>query len=469
MFLAGRPETTDRWLEVRRKYPDGPLAEVALAAEAHVLEAGRAAERALPALRRLSSGDRRERLWLTVRGLEQRAEAFAATLVAEVGKTVREARAEVARAVETFRLAAEETVRFAGEEIVLDGIPRGRGYRGWTRRVPLGPAAFVTPFNFPLNLVAHKVAPALAVGVPFVLKPASRTPLVALMLGELLAEADWPEGTFSILPMDRRTGDVLVSDPRYRIFSFTGSDAVGWPLMAAAGKKRVLMELGGNAACYVDASADVEDALPRIVIGAYGQAGQSCISVQRVYAHQAVYDQVRDGLVARTRSLVTGDPADEKTDVGPLIAEDEAKRLERWIAEATAGGAKLLCGGERRGAFLTPAIVENPPTTAKLVREEAFGPVLTLAAVPSAEAAFAAINDSRYGLQAGVFTDRLSVAEAAWRSLDVGGVVVNDVPTWRSDAMPYGGVKDSGLGREGVRAAMEEMTELRSCVLREKT
>lgn len=468
LFLANRPHTTDRWLAVRRKHPEGPLAEVAQASEAVVLEAGRAAQNALPALAGLSSGDRRDRLWLTVRGLEKRTAELVDLLVAEVGKTVREARAEVARAIETFRLAAEETVRFAGEEVVLDGVPRGRGYRGFTRRVPLGPGAFVAPFNFPLNLVAHKVAPALAVGVPFVLKPASRTPLVALVVGELLAEADWPEGTFSILPMDRRTGDVLVRDPRYRIFSFTGSDQVGWPLMAAAGKKRVLMELGGNAACYVDRSADLDDAIPRLVAAVFAQAGQSCISVQRLYVHEDVYDRARDALVLGAKKLKMGDPADETTDLGPLIAEDDAKRVRLWIDEALAAGGRLLCGGERTGAFLSATIVENAPATAKLVTEEAFGPVVTLRKVSSADEAFSAINAGRYGLQAGVFTDSLSIGMRAWSELDVGGVVVNDVPTWRGDGMPYGGVKDSGLGREGVRAAMDEMTEPRVLVLREK-
>lgn len=466
LFLANRPTTTDRWLSVRRKHPDGPLAEVAMATEKTVAEAGRAARAAVGALGLLSAFDRREKLWLTVRGLEKRADELAATLVAEVGKTVREARTEVGRAIETFRLAAEETVRFGGEEIVVDGTARGRGHRAWTRRVPLGAGAFVAPFNFPLNLVAHKVAPALAVGMPFVLKPASRTPIVALMLGELLAEADWPEGTFSILPMDRKTGDGLVRDASYRLFSFTGSDAVGWPLMAAAGKKRVLMELGGNAAAYVDRSANVADAVSRLVPAAFGQAGQSCISVQRIYAHRDVYAAVRDGVVLGASALKVGDPALESTDVGPLIDKKDAVRVREWIDEALAGGGKLLCGGTVDGAFVRPAVVENAPATAKLVTEEAFGPVVTVQSVASAEEAFQAINAGRYGLQAGVFTETLSVAMDAWARLDVGGVVVNDVPTWRSDSMPYGGVKDSGLGREGVRSAMEEMTEPRVMVLR---
>jgi acyl-CoA reductase-like NAD-dependent aldehyde dehydrogenase len=336
-----------------------------------------------------------------------------------------------------------------------------------TQRVPVGPCSFITPFNFPLNLVAHKVAPALAVGCPFVLKPASLTPVGALILGELLAETDLPPGAFSILPCTRAGADRFTTDPRLRLLSFTGSAEVGWALKARAGKKKVVLELGGNAAVVVDEGVDLDDAVARIVIGAFYQSGQSCISVQRIIAHSSVYDALRDRLVAATEKLVVGDPHQEATFVGPLIAEKEARRLERDIASAVAAGGRLLTGGRREGAVLWPTLLEDVPRTEPLVAEEAFGPVAVLSRFTDFEQALASVNDSAFGLQAGVFTRDLGRAMKAWDHLEVGGVVVNDVPSFRVDHMPYGGVKDSGLGREGIRCAMEEMTEPRLLILRD--
>ena len=344
--------------------------------------------------------------------------------------------------------------------------PRARGYTGQWKRVPIGPCSFISPFNFPLNLAAHKVAPALAVGCPFVLKPASLTPIGALLIGEVLAETDLPKGAFSILPARRDGADLFTTDERLKLLSFTGSPSVGWALKAKAGKKPVVLELGGNAAVIVDQDADLADAVERIIFGAFYQSGQSCIGVQRILVHGAVYDAFRERLVAETRELVMGDPSDEATFIGPVISEKEAERLETWIRNAVAAGGTLLCGGERSGAMLEATLLENVPGDQEIACQEAFGPVAILQRFDDFDDALAMVNDSVFGLQAGVFTRDLYKAQRAWDTLDVGGVVIGDVPSWRVDHMPYGGVKDSGLGREGIRFAMEDMTEIRLMVVR---
>jgi acyl-CoA reductase-like NAD-dependent aldehyde dehydrogenase len=334
------------------------------------------------------------------------------------------------------------------------------------KRVPIGACSFISPFNFPLNLAAHKVAPAIAAGCPFVLKPASLTPVGALIIGEVLAEAGLPRGAFSILPARRDGSDLFTTDPRLKLLSFTGSPAVGWDLKARAGKKKVVLELGGNAAVVVDADADLTDAVERIVFGAFYQSGQSCIGVQRVLVHEDVYGDFRERLVAATRALQMGDPKDEKTFIGPMISEKEAERLAGWIESARAAGARVLCGGGRRGAMLEATLLENAPRDSDVVCQEAFGPVAVLSPFRDFDAALAQVNDSAFGLQAGVFTRDLYKAQRAWNRLEVGGVVIGDVPSWRVDHMPYGGVKDSGLGREGIRFAIEDMTEIRLLVIR---
>ena len=333
------------------------------------------------------------------------------------------------------------------------------------RRVPVGPVSLITPFNFPLNLVAHKVAPAIAAGCPFVLKPSPRTPLGALLIGEVLAETALPPGAFSVLPCRNEDADPFVTDPRLKLLSFTGG-RIGWELRARAGKKKVVLELGGNAACVVCADADIDDAVARLVFGAFYQSGQSCISVQRILVQDSVYDTLRDKLVAATRLLKTGDPRAEDTFVGPLIHPNEAMRVDAWISEAIMAGGRLLCGGQRDGACITPALLEDVPAHCKVVADEVFAPVAVLSRFSTFEEAIAQVNQSAYGLQAGVFTRDLYRAQQAWDDLDVGGVVIGDVPSWRVDHMPYGGVKDSGLGREGVRFAMEDMTEIRLMVIR---
>jgi acyl-CoA reductase-like NAD-dependent aldehyde dehydrogenase len=336
------------------------------------------------------------------------------------------------------------------------------------KRVPVGPCSFISPFNFPLNLAAHKIAPALAVGCPFVMKPASRTPLGALIIGEVLAETDLPAGAFSILPAHREGADLFTTDDRLKLLSFTGSPDVGWDLKARAGKKKVVLELGGNAAVIIDKDADLDDAAERTVFGAFYQSGQSCIGVQRIIVHADVYDAFKARLVAKTRALVAGNPSDEATFIGPMIDVREAERLDGWIAEARAAGATLLCGGGRSGAMLDATLLEGVPRSTKLYTEEAFGPVAFFSTFTDFDAALAEVNDSKFGLQAGVFTRDLFKMMKAWDRLEVGGVVINDVPSYRVDNMPYGGVKDSGLGREGIRFAMEDMTEIRNLVIRRR-
>jgi acyl-CoA reductase-like NAD-dependent aldehyde dehydrogenase len=420
---------------------------------------------------RLPAYARQDVLAHCVKRFQERYDELAYALCIEAGKPIRDARGEVTRLIDTFRIAAEEAVRMTGEVQPLDISPRAKGYQGMWKRVPIGPCSFVSPFNFPLNLAAHKIAPALAVGCPFVMKPASRTPLGAIIIGEVLAETDLPKGAFSILPAHREGADLFTTDERLKLLSFTGSPGVGWDLKARAGKKKVVLELGGNAAVVVDADirgADLDDAVERIIFGAFYQSGQSCIGVQRIIIHADIYDELKARLVAKTKTLIAGDPREESTFVGPMIDEKEATRLDNWIQAAVADGATLLCGGKREGAMLEATLLEGVGRKAKLYAEEAFGPVAILSKFTQFGDALDEVNDSKFGLQAGIFTRDLFKMFEAWDRLDVGGVVVGDVPSYRVDNMPYGGVKDSGLGREGVRFAMEDMTEIRNLVIRRR-
>jgi aldehyde dehydrogenase (NAD+) len=403
------------------------------------------------------------------RRLAERAEEFAALITAESGKPIKWSRVEVARAVSTFRWGAEEARRWSGSLQRLDTDPGATGRLALVRRAPRGPVLGIAPFNFPLNLVAHKIAPAIAVGAPIVVKPAPATPLTALLLGELLAETGLPAGAWSVLPVRNEVAADLVRDPRLPVVSFTGSGPVGWSVREAVPRKHVTLELGGNAAAVVGPDQDDEKALAwaasRIATFAMYQAGQSCISVQRVYAHRDVAAELTERVVAAVRMLATGDPADDATDVGPLIDEAAARRVATWVDEAVAAGARVLTGGARDGAAYAPTVLADVPADAKVSCEEVFGPVVVLDTVDSVDEAFDRVNDSRFGLQAGVFTRDLQVAFRAAQVLEVGGVVVGDVPSFRADQMPYGGVKDSGTGREGVHAAMEDLTEERVLVL----
>lgn len=465
-YLGNRPTAPNHDLAVVDKYTGDVATRVALADTAAIDTAIGLAVEAAAAMRGLAAYERQAVLHHCVRRFQERADELAMALCIEAGKPIRDSRGEVGRLIDTFRIAAEESVRIHGEVLPLDISPRARGYAGMWKRVPVGPCSLISPFNFPLNLAAHKIAPALAVGCPFVLKPASYTPVGALLIGEILAETDLPPGAFSILPCRRDGADLFTVDERIKLLSFTGSPEVGWELKRRAGKKKVVLELGGNAGVIVDADADLDDAVRRIVFGAFYQSGQSCISVQRIIVHEAVYDEFRDRLVAATAALRMGDPKDEDVFIGPLISEDDAIRLEEWIRSAVRAGARLLCGGQRQGPMLEAALLESVPTAEPLCAREAFGPVAILSRFRDFDAALNAVNDSVYGLQAGVFTRDLYKAQRAWDRLEVGGVLIGDVPSWRVDHMPYGGVKESGFGREGIRFAMEEMTEIRLLVIR---
>lgn len=465
-YLANRPESPNTDLEVTDKYSGEVAYRVALADVSAIDRAIGAAVDAAEPMRRMAPYERRDVLNHCVTRFQARFEELALSLCVEAGKPIKDARGEVSRLIDTFRIAAEESVRMTGEVMNLEIAPRARGYRGMFTRVPIGPCSFISPFNFPLNLAAHKVAPALAVGCPFVLKPASRTPIGALIIGEVLAETDLPPGAFSILPARRDGADLFTVDDRLKLLSFTGSPGVGWALKARAGRKKVVLELGGNAACVVDKDADLDDAVERLVFGAFYQSGQSCIGVQRIIAHASIYDALKERLVTATKRLVAGDPKDEGTFIGPMISTAEAERLASWVEAAVAAGGTLLCGGEREGAMLTATLLENVPTDQDVCAQEAFGPVAVLSRFDSFDDALRDVNDSVFGLQAGIFTRDLYHMQKAWDELEVGGVIIGDVPSWRVDNMPYGGVKDSGLGREGVRFAMEDMTEIRNLVIR---
>ena len=465
-YLANRPESPNNDLAVTDKYSGEVVTRVAQASAKDIDRAISAAVGAEGALRRMPAYARQAVLEHCVKRFQERFEEFAMALCIEAGKPIKDARGEVSRLIDTFRVAAWESVRLSGEVHELEIAPRAKGYRGVSKRVPIGPCSFISPFNFPLNLAAHKIAPALAVGVPFVLKPASRTPIGALMIAEVLAETDLPLGAFSILPCHREGADLFTTDERFKLVSFTGSPGVGWDLKARAGKKKVVLELGGNAACVVDHDSDLSDAIPRIVFGAFYQSGQSCISVQRVLVHRSLYADFKARFVTAVQALKIGDPKLEDTFIGPMISESEARRLHEWIIDAQTHGAKLLCGGEREGAMLQPSVLEDVPTTCALYTEEAFGPAVIIAPFDDFDAALHEVNNSKFGLQAGIFTRDIYKAQRAWDELEVGGVVIGDVPSWRVDNMPYGGVKDSGLGREGVRYAMEDMTEIRLLVIR---
>ncbi|WOI52969.1 aldehyde dehydrogenase family protein [Parvularcula sp. LCG005] len=464
-YLGNKPVEANQDLEVTDKYTGEVVTRVALAdVDAIDRAIGMAADAAAP-MAALKPYQRRDVLEHCTDRFRERADELAEILTIEAGKPVKDSRGEVTRLIETFRMAAGEAERLYGEVMPLAVAERAANYQGQWKRVPIGPCSFISPFNFPLNLTAHKIAPAIAAGCPFVLKPASLTPIGALMIGEVLAECDLPEGAFSILPARRDGARLFSEDDRLKLLSFTGSAEVGWKLKANAGKKPVVLELGGNAAVVFE-DGDMDDAVDRIMTGGFYQSGQSCISVQRVLIRQDHYDTMRDKLVSAAKELTSGNPEDDNTFIGPIISDKEADRIMDWIEEGRDRGASVLCGGERTGNTITATVLENVPVDIDLYREEVFGPVILLEPYDQFDDAIARVNDSRYGLQAGVFTRDIYKAHQAWDDLHVGGVIINDVPSWRVDHMPYGGVKDSGLGREGLRFSIEDMTEIRLMVLR---
>ncbi|MDG2004193.1 MAG: aldehyde dehydrogenase family protein [Novosphingobium sp.] len=466
LYLNNKAVQPNTDLEVTDKYTGEVAYRTALATPDIIEEAIAGTVRAAEPMAEMANYQRQDVLNHCVKRFQERFDELAWSLCIEAGKPIVDSEGEVTRLIDTFRIAGEEAVRNYGEIQPLDISPRAAGMIGMWRRVPVGPCSFISPFNFPLNLAAHKIAPAIAIGCPFVMKPASLTPLGAIIMGEVLAETDLPEGAFSVLPASRAGADMFTTDERLKLLSFTGSPGVGWDLKARSGKKKVVLELGGNAAVVVDADADLDHALERIIFGGYYQSGQSCIHVQRVIAHADIYDQLRDMLAERVGSLVHGDPKKRDTFVGPMISEREATRLKGWVDGAVAGGAKLLAGGGCEGNMMQATLVEDCPTDSDLYREEAFGPAVIMSKYSDWPDALAEVNDSKFGLQAGVFTRDVHKVLLAWDKLDVGGVVVNDVPSYRVDNMPYGGVKDSGLGREGIRFAMEDMSEIRNLVIR---
>jgi len=468
LYLANVAQQPNTDLAVTDKFTGEVATRVALADGATIAAGIAAAHAAEGPMRRMAAYERQAVLAHCVTRFTERADELAYALCVEAGKPIRDARGEVGRLIDTFRIAAEESVRITGEVQPLDISARARGYQGMWKRVPIGACSFISPFNFPLNLAAHKIAPAIAVGCPFVMKPASRTPLGAIIIGEVLAETNLPPGSFSILPASRDGAALFTTDDRLKLLSFTGSPVVGWDLKARAGKKKVVLELGGNAAVIIDRDADLDDAADRTIFGAFYQSGQSCIGVQRIIVHADVYEAFRAKMVDRASKLIAGNPHDEATFIGPMIDAGEAQRLAGWVDAAVGAGATLLCGGGHAGAMMPATLLEGVPRTTDLYREEAFGPVAMFSTFTDFGAALDEVNDSKFGLQAGVFTRDLFHMLKAWDRLEVGGVVINDVPSYRVDNMPYGGVKDSGLGREGVRFAMEDMSEIRNLVIRRR-
>ena len=466
-YLNNKAVFANEALEVTDKYTGEVATRCALADAAAIDEGIAGAVRATEPMAKMPSYEKKAVLEHCVTRFKERFDELAMALCIEAGKPINDAEGEVTRLIDTFQIAAEESTRMHGELQALDISPRAKGYQGMWKRVPIGPCSFISPFNFPLNLAAHKIAPALAVGCPFVMKPASRTPLGAIIMGEVLAETDLPEGAFSILACSRDGADLFTVDDRLKLLSFTGSPGVGWDLKARCGKKKVVLELGGNAAVVVDADTkDLDDAVNRIIFGAFYQSGQSCIGVQRIMIHEDIYDVMKAKLVAKTATLIKGDPKQRETFIGPMISESEATRLHGWIDAAAAAGGTILCGGSRDGAMLDATLMENVPLNQDLCVEEAFGPAAVLQKFSSWDDAISMVNDSKFGLQAGIFTRDFYKVQQAWDEMEVGGVVVGDVPSYRVDNMPYGGVKDSGIGREGIVFAMEDMTEIRNLVIR---
>jgi acyl-CoA reductase-like NAD-dependent aldehyde dehydrogenase len=466
IFLAGRWVDSPDRLEVSNPAdPANPAGATYNATPEQYEEAVNAAVEAFEVTRTLPAYERGRILREISAGIKARREELGKLIALEAGKPIRDALVEVDRATLTFRLGAEEAERMTGELIPLDLMPASKDRVGITRRFPIGPIAGISPFNFPLNLAAHKLSPAIASGNPIVLKPPSKDPLTMLTVAEIVEAAGVPAGAVSILPMTRELGDRMVEDERFKLLTFTGSPSVGWRMKERAGKKKVVLELGGNAGVIVDKSADLDWAVKRILVGAYAYAGQVCISVQRMFVHESIWDAFMDKFLAGVKTLKVGDPLDTTTDVGPMVDEHQAERTQRWVEEAVAMGGKVLAGGTADGNFFPPTVLTDVPTGAQVCSNEAFAPLVVAFPFTDMTDAIGRVNDSMFGLQTGVFTNDLAGAWQAFSELEVGGVIVNDIPTYRIDHMPYGGVKDSGQGREGLRWAIEDMTEIRILVL----
>ncbi len=457
-------ESSDR-REIKSPYDGSTVAVVHFADNALMEEALSSAQKSFSRTRKLSSYQRSAVLEKISSGIEARKEELARSIAHCAGKPIASSRLEVERAVDTFQIAAEEAKRIGGEIIPLDLSAQTEERWGLVRRFPIGTIAAISPFNFPLNLVAHKVAPAFAAGNPVVLRPSSQVSITSLLLGEIIRETDYPAGGINIVPSGYEAAEALIEDERVRMFTFTGSPAIGWDLKKKAYKKKVTLELGGNAAVIIEPDANLDFALPRTILGAFSYSGQVCISIQRIFLHEKIYDRFMTDFTEAAKKLKMGDPLDEKTDIGPMLTEDAARQTEEWVREALENGARLALGGRRTGSMFEPTILENVKPEARISWLEAFAPVAVVYPYKDFEDALKGVNYSIYGLQAGIFTGSLKKAFQAFEVLDVGGVIINDIPTFRIDHMPYGGVKESGFGREGLRYAIEEMTELKLMAL----
>jgi acyl-CoA reductase-like NAD-dependent aldehyde dehydrogenase len=464
-LLDGQWVTSGDAVELLSPANRAAIARMAQPNRGQVEAAITAAQRAFGVTRKLPSGERQRILHEVASGVAARREEFARTMAMEAAKPLKAARVEVDRAVFTFNVAAEESTRISGEWLPMDLLPSTAGRWSIVRSFPVGPISAITPFNFPLNLVAHKLGPAMAAGCTVVHKPAPQTPLCALKLADIIHNAGWPSGALNVLPAAVADAEPMITDDRIKLLSFTGSAAVGWHLKQQAGKKRVVLELGGNAAVIIHHDADLTYAAERCVLGGFSYSGQTCISVQRILVHQTIMENFLAEFVPRVRKLQVGDPLQETTDVGPLISVASARRAEEWIGEAVSGGARLLCGGQRQGSLIVPAVLTGTTPSHRINCQEVFAPVVTVEPYRDFSEALARANDSPYGLQAGLFTHDARLIFQAFDELAVGGVIAGDVPSFRVDHMPYGGIKDSGLGREGVKYAMEEMTERKILVV----
>ncbi len=464
MYIGGKPTQKDEKIDVIYPYTQEKIGEVPKGSPEDVQKAIEKAKTGLEKLKKLSAYEKYKILLKVANLLEERKEEFAKTIVYEVGKTIKEARTEVERAINTITFSAEEAKRIGGEFIQIDASPNGVGKRGFYFREPAGIAACITPFNFPLNLTAHKIAPAIAAGCPFVLKPSERTPLSPTMLCELFLEAGVPEEAVSVIPGFADVGQAMTTHPDVRVVSFTGSLKVGEIIAKQAGLKKIVMELGSNSAVVVDETADLEKAAKKAVAGGFAVAGQVCISVQRILVHEKVADEFYKILKEEVSKLKFGDPMDEETDVGPVIAVDEVNRIQSWIQEAVEKGAKVETGGVAEKTVFKPTVVVDVPEETKLFYEEAFAPVVTVKRFKDIDEALKLVNKTNYGLQVGVFTNNIKNAWKFIEGAEVGGVIINDIPTFRADHMPYGGVKGSGIGREGPKFAIEDYTEIKVVV-----
>lgn len=465
LLIAGEWKESDQVKDIRSPFDRSLVGKVHWAERKQVEEALAAAERAFTETRKLSGYERSQALDKISQGIKSRREELARSIALQAGKPIKDARAEVDRGSSTFEIAGDEAKRIGGELLPLDLSAQTKQRWGLVRRFPIGTISAITPFNFPLNLVAHKVAPALASGNTVVLRPSSQVPITSIILGEIVTESGYPAGGLNIVPSGYQAAEALLTDDRVKMVTFTGSPAIGWELKKKAFQKKVTLELGGNAAVVIEPDCDLDYALARTVVGSFSYAGQVCISIQRIFLHEKIYDRFMSAFEAKTKGLKMGDPLAEDTDVGPMIDEEAAKKTEEWVDEARDQGARIVCGGKRQGTFYEPTILENVIPELRISWLEAFSPIVVVSKYQDFAEALKSVNYSIYGLQAGVFTNDLKKAFRAYDVLDVGGVIVNDIPTFRIDHMPYGGIKQSGFGREGVKYAIEEMTELKLLAL----